>query len=136
MSAQENVQRPRTLGIIIVCLIGGTFNTWSGGSLINQVNEFIAQGGKPHDWVLSTAYFSIVLGVLQLQSALLVSRYKRIGLYLCAFVFIVTLLTNGYVFLTRRIASPTTVGWIFLPAYVLYYVYRYLTQEPQRSFFS
>lgn len=82
------------------------------------------------------AYLSLVIGVLQLAGGVLIFMYKRLGLLIAGAVYAINIILN----VLSVIAGYTTLQSIVLntiiSAAVLYYVYKYLTSEPEKTFFT
>ena len=75
------------------------------------------------------------VGVLDLVVAFLILKYKRIGLFLAIITFIIGILWNLF---NAVIGSGDLfiIVSILIEGAMLYYVWRYLTREPEKSFFT
>jgi hypothetical protein len=135
MTATASAQRPRVIGIVLLALLGALVNIAGGVILLAAINQLRAESTEVQSWAAPTAYFLIVLGILDAVAAILIMRYKRMGLLLGALVFGVALLSNIYQVVTGAAISSVIVGVIIQLA-VLYYIYLYLTREPDKTFFT
>ena len=147
MAATIAPKKPRVIGIVILCIIVGLLSLVGGIFLLISISALQADptlGGSVQADPSSVAalialkpfsYLALVLGVLDLFTAILLLMYKKVGLYLAAISFGLTLLSSVY-YQISGIGGVTTILNIVLDLAVLYYVYIYLTREPQKTFFT
>ncbi len=131
--------KPRVIGIVGLCIIGGILNIIGGLGLVAAVNAAreIVSEAQEYSWVGPLAYAVIALGALQILAAILILMYKRIGLIIGGAIYLIGLLLIALQILTGSAAlSITTIISILIDLAVLYYIYVYLTREPEKSFFK
>jgi hypothetical protein len=139
MQASAPVKKPRVIGIVILAFLGAILNVLGGIGLLSLIASASAAGLSSTDipgWITPLAYLSIVLGVVNFVSAILLLMYKRLGLLLVAATTVITLLIN----IVSVATGNSTIGSVALGSLIqlaiLYYVYIYLTREPEKSFFT
>jgi hypothetical protein len=147
MATATATKKPRVVGIVILCILVGALSLLGAVFLLVSISALEADptlGGsiQTDPATVATvialkpfAYLGLVLGVLDLIAAILLLMYKKAGLYLAAISFGLTLLQSAYSQITGN-GGITTIINIVLDLLVLYYVYIYLTREPEKTFFT
>ena len=136
MAATESVKRPRVILIVILSALGAVFGLLGGIGLLTLVASAQQQGATIPSWITLTAYLSIVLAILAGLSAILLLMYKRLGLYLGAVSYGVSLIVNILTVVTGQATISSVIIAVLIELVVLYYIYIYLTREPDKSFFT
>lgn len=127
------VERPRVRGIVGIALLRGILTIFLVSMNLDALNRMSNVPG----WVLPSLYFALVLAVGSIVAALLIAFYKRWGLYLAVVTFgIDTLLTILFFVTGQTTASIGVLLGFGINLLVLYYVYRYLTQQPEAAAFT
>lgn len=83
----------------------------------------------------SSMYILIAVNVLSLLAAGLTMRYRRIGLVLGGLITILDLLGLVWFFSTGIINTVCNSAFLILDILILYYLYKYLTHEPEKLAF-
>jgi hypothetical protein len=127
LDANTAVKKPRVIWMVILSFIGSVLGFCGGIPLLGliAVSDITAFG-----------YVMMVLGVISFVSAILLLRYKRVGLYLAAVSHIGTVLIFVYFVASGSNAFLSPLYGLPFDAAVLYYVYVYLARTPQKTFFS
>jgi hypothetical protein len=137
MAATAGVKRPRVIGIVILSLIGAFFGLLGGVGLLGLIAAAQAEGTTVPSWITLTAYVTIALAVIAFLAAILMLMYKRLGLYLGALCYGISLiLTILQVVGGQSTISASVIIGVLIDLVVLYYIYIYLTREPEKSFFT
>jgi len=129
---QATGPKPRIWGIVGLAALKGILGIVSNIGVVDQLNS-ISSSRYP-GWLPPVVYLLIGLGVIALAAAVLVALYRRLGLQLGAVVFGLDVLL-GLLLSTSGVFQINIIA-LALDAVVLYYIYQYLTKEPQRSFFT
>lgn len=135
MSANVAVKKPRVIGIVILSLLGGVLGILGGIALLAIIAAAGIDVNVPASLAM-IAYLVIFLGVVDLLAAVLLLMYKRIGLYLAGISYIISVLLTVYNIATGNSSIASSILSLLIDAAVLYYVYIYLTREPDKTFFS
>jgi hypothetical protein len=140
MTAALATKKPRVVGIVIFSILGGLLSLAGGALLLTGISAIQADPDYAELAITAKgltpfAYLAIGIGVLELIVAVLLLMYKRIGLILAAVAFGLGLLLNIYNQVSGS-GGLTTIGGILLDLAILYYVYIYLTREPDKNFFT
>jgi hypothetical protein len=138
MAATATVKRPRVIGILIILIFfGAILNVLGGLGSLALISEAQAQGLVIPGWITLVAYLALALAILAFVSAVLLLMYKRLGLILGAVIYGTNLLLNVALVVTGQTAlNISVIIGVLIPLIVLYYIYIYLTREPEKSFFS
>jgi hypothetical protein len=136
MAATVSANRPRVIFIVILSALGAIFGLISGIGLLGLIASAQQQGVAIPSWITLTAYLSIVLAILAGLSAILMLMYKRLGLYLGAVSYGISLIINILMVVTGQSAIGSVLISVLIELVVLYYIYTWLTREPDKSFFS
>ena len=124
------VRRPRMRGILIVNLLGGLLNLFVGiTSLLNT--STLTSLGIP-TWSI---YAFLILGGLQLLIGVAVRTYKRLWLGLGVIVHALAIVHYILNIISGYMIGGMIWGVLFSLA-MLYYAYKYLITEPEKSFFT
>lgn len=133
MQAQVGVKRPRVIGLVGIALLRGLFTLYQTAGSLDVVNNARNVPG----WVAPLLYLSIGLAVLSIIAAVLIALYRRWGLYLAVVAFGVDLALLVILFVAGQVVFNVGLALnVAVTLLVLYYVYKYLTQEPEKSFFT
>lgn len=131
---KEKIKRPRVIGIVVLLilkgLLGGVINFASYQEITPLLNnpDYIVEG-----WVMPLIYFSIALAGLSIVAAVLILRYKKIGLQLGGIVIGIDLVLTLLVIVNGM--GSFGLGMVINIA-AFYYIYKYVTQEPEKAFFA
>jgi hypothetical protein len=136
MAATATVKRPRVIAIVILSLIGGVLGLIGALSLMPVISAAQANGLAVPGWLPLLNYLNIILSILAIVSAVLIFRYKRLGLILGAVVYGISILLTIVLVVTGQSAITGVIISVVIDLVVLYYIYLYLTREPDKSFFS
>jgi hypothetical protein len=139
MSTFTPADRPRVVGIVILCLLGGVLGILGGLGLLAIIGVAGSSTSSLEipGWYTLLAYLSLVLGVVELIAAILIALYKRIGLIVGGAIFLIGLINTVIQILAGAATfSIGTIIGILIDLAVLYYIYIYLTREPEKTFFS
>jgi hypothetical protein len=123
-------RRPRMRGILILSLLGGLLNLLVGVTLL--VNTSIITALDIPVW---STYVFLAQGILQLLIGAAIRTYRRLWLVFGAVIHILAIIH----YILNIIAGHSIGGMIWgilFSLAMLYYIYKYLTSEPERSFFS
>jgi hypothetical protein len=129
-------QKPRIVGIVGLSFLGALINVVQGVGLLAEINTAQARGatGIP-GWVPLLAYVLVAFGLVQLVVAVLIMGYKRLGLQIGLVAYSISVL----LILAQLAGNPASSG-VFLPLLVqgavVYYINKYLTHEPEKSYFT
>jgi hypothetical protein len=130
------VKKPRVIGIVILSLIGGVLSILGAIGILAIAGDPTYASVLP-GWVAPLGYLTLVLGVLELLGAVLLLMYRKLGLYLTGGLYVLNLLILVVEIVTGNATlSITNILSILLGLAVLYYVYIYLTREPDKTFFK
>ncbi len=127
MSTLTAIKRPRVIGIAVLCILIGILDALLGLAVFEN-------GGS-----VLLAMIPMILGVISFVTAVLLLMYKRIGLILAAITFGLGLLDGILNVATGKVIGGGVViyiGVIILYLILLYFLYIYLTGEPQKTFFK
>ena len=131
MSNQPIPRGSNVMGVVCLFLARGVLGLLGVGAL------FVALQGDLAAYVSWTPLAVLAMGVVALLSigvALLIWRRKRIGLLLGV---VAVLGEFGLSLLLLAVTStPPNVLGLVINVILLYYVYRFLTHEPERSLFA
>jgi hypothetical protein len=102
-----------------------------------------ARGIDVPGWYKPVLYLLIILGILDIVGAVLIARYKRLGLFIGVGVVAADLILTVVLLITGEI-SVRGIGRLDVPDVLvslvslaaLYNVYRYLTHEPEKAAFT
>src|SRR5947208_822743 len=138
-TAPASVKKPRVIGIALLSVIGGVLSIIGGVALLGLISA--ANAGATPDtavpgYVTILAYVTIILGVIDILAAILLFMYKKLGLYLARLSYCIAVLFTIYNIGSQNTTIGSSIVGLIIDAAVLYYVYIYLTREPDKSFFS
>ncbi len=136
MQAAASVKKPRVIGIVILTFLGAILNVLGGVGLLALISSAQAAGADIPGWITPLAYLTIVLGVIDFIGAVLLLMYKRIGLLLLTATTVITLLINVISVATGNSTIGSVALGSLIQLAILYYLYIYLTREPEKSFFT
>jgi hypothetical protein len=136
MVANAGASKPRVIGIGGLCLVGGALNILGSLNTIGAIGEVQALGAALPGWFAPLAYLSLVLGVLQLVAGVLIFMYKRLGLLIGGAVFIIHILLNIFLVVTNYATISSIAVNTIISLAALYYIYKYMTSEPEKTFFT
>jgi len=136
MTAMPATKKPRVIGIVGLSILGGILNLLAGIGLLSLISSATQDPTvQIPAWVTIVTYLILALGVIDLVVGVLLLMYKRLGLILAAISFGVGLLLGIYNIISAGNSVSQDVSLVIQLA-VLYYVYIYLTREPEKSFFT
>jgi hypothetical protein len=136
MVANAGASKPRVVGIGALCLVGGVLTILASLGLVSLVNEANALGATLPGWITPLAYGSLVLGALQLVAGVLIFMYKRIGLMIGGAVYGINVLLNIILVVTGNTTLQSIALNTIISLAALYYIYKYMTSEPEKTFFT
>jgi hypothetical protein len=134
MTEQSTANRPKVRGTIILTTFIAVLLLLSAAAVLTPISS---NNGIPVPEEFKTAgYINLGLGILLFIDAFLLSRYKRLGLLLGLPIYILLIglnvlnIINGF--------RPDIIGifTLVLMVAVVYYLYKYLTSEPEKAFFT
>jgi hypothetical protein len=136
----ETMQKDNLLAsIVILAFLGAILNVLGGVGLLTLIASATAAGATSADipgWVTPLAYLTIALGVIDGIGGVMLLMYKRLGLLLVAATTVITLIIN----IISVVTGNSTIGSVaigrLIQLAILYYLYIYLTREPEKSFFT
>ncbi len=117
-----SVQKPRVIGIVILCILGAIVNILAGVALVG-----LASGSQLIGIVL------VVIGVVEGVAGVLLMMYKRMGVMLGLGIYGLGLVLDIISIVTGQGVNYFS---IVLTLVVLYYLYRYYSHEPEKTFFT
>ncbi len=139
-SAPASVKKPRVIGIVVLTLLGGILSILGGLGLLALISAANAgatgTGDTVPTYITLLAYLVLILGVVDIVAAVLLLMYKKLGLYLAGASYVLSVLFTIYNIATQNATISSSIIGLVIDAAVLYYVYIYLTREPDKSFFS
>jgi ABC-type sugar transport system permease subunit len=137
METNVGVRRPRVWGLAALLLISAVVNIFGGLTLNQAIDDIRFRGGQVESWVPPLAYLTVIIGVGALVAALLVMRYRRIGLVLCGLLYALGLALNVLSVLTGSLAvsAPLILNTIISLA-VVATVINWLTDPERSQYFS
>jgi hypothetical protein len=124
-------RKPRVLGIVGISILRGIV------ALITTLPVLQDIGANPQDYLSWAQPFYLVvlaIGLVLLVSAVLIALYKRVGLIIGGIVMVLDVVLGVLLLVTGQ-GAPNWIGLIITLA-ILYYIYKYLTTEPDRSYFT
>jgi hypothetical protein len=124
------VRRPRLRGILIVNLLGGLLSLFVGITSLLNTNTLVSLGIP--SW---SSYAFLVLGGFQLLIAVATRTYKRLWLVLGVIVHMLAIVHYILNIISGYMIGGMIWGVLFSLA-MLYYAYKYLITEPEKSFFT
>jgi hypothetical protein len=127
------VQKPRVIGIVILSVLGGILGILAGIGLMSLPSIAASSGTTVEGWVMPLGVFTLILGILDLVAAVLLMMYKRLGIIIGLVSYGLAMLSNIW---SAATGNGVNIIGILIGLAVLYYLYRYLTHEPEKSFFS
>jgi hypothetical protein len=136
MVANTSVGKPRVIGIGGLCLVGGVLTILASLGLVGLVNQAQALGAAIPGWIAPLAYLSLALGALQIVAGVLIFMYKRIGLMIGGAVYVINVLINIVMVVTGNTTITSIALNTVISFAVLYYIYKYMTSEPEKNFFT
>ncbi len=129
--------KPRVLGIVGIGILRGVLSVISGMNTLQEIDRI--SSSRVPGWLAPAIYLGLALAVITFIAAILIWRYKRLGLQLGAVGFggdaivalaMVTLQSDVTIPFSGLIL-PLAIDFI-----VLYYIYKYLTSEPEKDYFD
>ena len=125
---EEKQSKKLGVGINIIgwlYIVGNVIATFSLlGSIFfrDTINEFMAQAGQPQitDSMMPTLYISIIVGIIQLITIIMILRKSKIGVFV---FFGITILSTVYSFITQPINISSFMGLI-LPVLLGVFIYK------------
>jgi hypothetical protein len=136
MNATGAIKRPKVRGIAGLNLLTSIVGILYGVLALGIILEANGSGTELNRAAASNAITGLIffpLGIICFVSAILIFRYKRLGLYLGAVPYGVYILIDAISTLNGR--SPNFLSLVVSIA-ALYYIYKYLNEEPAKSFFT
>ncbi len=127
--------KTRVIGIVGLMIIGGIQELVQAANQVLAANKIGASGLQGYDWVAPLAFVGIALGVIELVAAILIFRYRRIGLFIGGTIFLIGLIVTATQLLGASLDWGAIIN-IVIDLAILYYIYIYLTREPEKSFFD
>ncbi|MEO8391805.1 MAG: hypothetical protein ABI700_02330 [Chloroflexota bacterium] len=130
----QKFDRPKVRGTVILSAFVGVLNLLAGLLALSTLNA-LGNVSVPIEVGFLT-YFPLGLGVLLLIAALLIATYKRLGLRIGLVAYLLYFAEGVYSFLQG--ARPDLLGLltIVLAVAAANYLYKYLTGEPEKQFFT
>jgi hypothetical protein len=133
----QGAKRPQVRGTVILSFLGGALNIWGGLTLISAISLSEGLGTSVETWIKFIAYLSLVIGVLEIAVGILLILYKRIGLVLGIVAYAVNLLITVLLVITgNQSVGLSLIVNVVVNFAILYYLYIYLTREPEKSYFT
>jgi len=130
------MDKPKVRGTVGILILRGALTLFQVFTTLGEVNSLQAQGIEFEGWFVPTLYLLLVLGVMSIVGAVLIALYKRLGLYLGGAAVGIDLLAFVLLFVTGQIAlGAVGIGGVAIDLLILYYIYKYLTQEPEKLAF-
>lgn len=127
---ESTEKKPRVIGLVVILVLRSLltlFIAYTGIQEINVAPELY------ESWGLPLQYFVIAIGVLLLIAAILIARYKRLGLMIGAGAILVDVVLALIFFISGSGSNPVGLA---VSALILYYIFKYLRNEPEKSFFT
>ena len=137
MAANAPVTKPSVLWLALLILVGGALVLIAGLTLLTLGSITLPQGvGIKQTLNRAIPYIGVVLGTVDIVAGVLILKYKRLGLYLAGASFGAAVLLLVYNVVTENATIGGAALGLLIDLAVLYFVYRYLTHEPHKSFFT
>ena len=127
---ERTVKKPRVLGLVGVLFLRGVFTLYIAFTNIQAINQ---SPELYESWALLLYYLLGAMGVVLFISAVLIAMYKRLGLILGAGTSILDAVLAVLLFVAGYGIAP--LGLV-MTALILYYIFKYLRNEPEKSFFT
>jgi hypothetical protein len=135
MTDSQAANRPQIYGIVAISVLIGVVNLARGGE---QGRLFLSLRHTLDfpSWYITHLLFTIGVGVLMLVAAYMIYRYKRRGLQLGLVIHI--LYAGNALYNIVLGGRPPLLDWLMLALSVvaLFFIYRYLTHDPERLMFG
>jgi hypothetical protein len=131
MTNQPIQRGSNVMGVVLLFFVRGVLGLLGVGAL------FVAMQTDPDAYVSGASTAGIATGVVAVLSigvALLIWRRKRIGLLL-GVVAVLGEFGLSLLLLAATSTPPNVLGLV-INVILLYYMYRFLTHEPERSLFG
>ena len=127
-------RKPR-VGRIVALLVFGGILAWIA---VLQAPALVQRSWAEFPPLLQVMYIGLLIGgFLYLLCAILIANYKRSGLFIALFVMglgtVLDIITLGVNFPE---VSFSRIIRIALGSIVVYYLYIYLTREPEKNYFT
>jgi hypothetical protein len=124
-------RKPRVIGIVILLLLRGILTLVVSFSTLGEIN---ANPELWESWAQPYYYGVIVLSILMIVGGVLTAMYRRAGLMLGLATTIIDLIASVILLIALQFAP--NLLYIVISLAILYYCYKYLTSEPDKSFFT
>lgn len=133
-SKHDASEKPRVIGIAGLLILKGLLTGFLTVSSIQEINSVLNNPDYiVESWALPLSYGLLAISALLVLAAVLIFMYKKVGLYLGGALIVLDL-----ALLVFSIANGTSSFGLALviDGLILYYIYRYVTQEPDKLFFT
>jgi hypothetical protein len=126
--------RPKVRGTVILSGFIGVISLIQGWTWLSPVIDL--RGVTIPTWYIVNVGFMLGLGALMLAAAVMIARYRKRGLQLGLAIYVLYLGNTAYGIVSG--VRPDLLGafTIVLAVAALYYIFRYLTRDPEREFFT
>jgi hypothetical protein len=125
-----SANKPRIRGIVILLLLKAILGIFLAGAAIQKIQKYADNPSYIIEpWALPVSYIALGLAGLSFVAAMLIMRYKKSGLWLGGALIILDLLL-----IIGGVASIDLS--VLIHIFAFYYIYKYLTQQPERTFFT
>ncbi len=132
---EEVGQKPRVWGIVILGFIRGVLSFFISINTLNEIQDLERLGAEFPPLLTPIIYLVLGLAVLVFVSSILLAMYKRWGLYAGIVSYGGDLALGGIMLLMFGSLGGGVLGFV-IDAIVLRYLYQWLTQHPQTTYFD
>jgi uncharacterized membrane protein (UPF0136 family) len=131
---EQAVKRPKVRGTVILTAFLGFLLLLSAYVRLSAPAALL--DAPQLGYLRPAGYISIALGILLVIDAVLIASYKRIGLFIGLLAYVLLLAYYGLLFLRAKSLDMFTLLTVILMIAAAYYLYKYLTHEPEKQFFT
>jgi hypothetical protein len=131
MEEKAKLQKPRVLGTVGILILRGVLLGFLAFTLRQAIGD---PAYVVADWAQAYLVMIVMMAVACVIAGVLIFTYQRIGLYLGMAVSVADLVIGGLLIITGNF-SGSPLGIIVTLA-IMYYMWKYLTQEPDCEFFT
>jgi hypothetical protein len=125
--------------LVGILILRGILTLLAGVGALNDLNQLDALGSSNllPGWFRPLVYLLLILGVMSILGAILIALYRRLGLIIGGLAVLIDLLALAFLILNRLASlAPANIVGLVITFAILYYTWKYLTQEPEKSAFS